>query len=55
MESALPATDVLYITRIQKERFNSTAEYEKVKSIVLLSVTVIHYSLSTKYFSLGGI
>lgn len=29
MEEVLPDTDVLYITRIQKERFLSEAEYEK--------------------------
>ncbi|KAE8740857.1 CAD protein [Frankliniella occidentalis] len=31
LESALPETDVLYVTRIQKERFASQEEYEKVK------------------------
>ncbi|XP_064487253.1 multifunctional protein CAD-like [Ornithodoros turicata] len=29
LEAALPETDVLYMTRIQKERFNSFEEYEK--------------------------
>ena len=30
LETALPDTDVLYVTRVQKERFSSQAEYEKV-------------------------
>ncbi|XP_055370971.1 CAD protein [Condylostylus longicornis] len=30
IEEALPTTDVLYITRIQKERFSSEEEYQKV-------------------------
>jgi len=31
MEALLPKLDVLYMTRIQKERFGDPAEYEKVK------------------------
>lgn len=30
LDSALPDTDVLYMTRIQKERFASEEEYKKV-------------------------
>ena len=30
IEEALPDTDVLYMTRIQKERFPSTEAYEKM-------------------------
>jgi carbamoyl-phosphate synthase/aspartate carbamoyltransferase/dihydroorotase len=30
LEDALPETDVLYMTRIQKERFESEEEYKKV-------------------------
>lgn len=30
MEEALPTTDVLYMTRIQKERFATEEEYNKV-------------------------
>jgi len=30
MEEALPSTDVLYMTRIQKERFTNQDEYDKV-------------------------
>jgi len=30
LEEILPETDVLYVTRIQKERFEDPADYEKV-------------------------
>lgn len=33
LEEVLPATDVLYVTRIQKERFPDPEEYEKVKGV----------------------
>lgn len=32
IEEALPDTDVLYMTRIQKERFGSAQEYESVST-----------------------
>ncbi|KAF6723169.1 CAD protein [Oryzias melastigma] len=38
IEEALPETDVLYMTRIQKERFGSEEEYTAVSSAPLLSV-----------------
>ncbi|KIJ57802.1 hypothetical protein HYDPIDRAFT_64474, partial [Hydnomerulius pinastri MD-312] len=31
LEEVLPETDVLYVTRVQKERFESEAEWQKVK------------------------
>ncbi len=31
LEKVLPETDVLYVTRVQKERFEDSADYEKVK------------------------
>lgn len=31
LEECLPTTDVLYMTRIQKERFSSEEEYQKVR------------------------
>lgn len=34
IEEALPDTDVLYMTRIQKERFDSSQEYEAVSAMV---------------------
>lgn len=30
LEEALPDTDVLYVTRIQRERFNTQEEYDQV-------------------------
>lgn len=30
MEKVLPVTDVLYMTRVQRERFESEEEYKKV-------------------------
>ncbi|XP_034240119.1 CAD protein [Thrips palmi] len=37
LEEALPETDVLYVTRIQKERFSSQDEYEKVKGCYVVT------------------
>jgi len=34
---ALSATDVLYVTRVQKERFESLEEYEKVKGAYVIT------------------
>jgi len=39
MEPLLPELDVLYMTRIQKERFGEPAEYEKVKGSYQLNVS----------------
>lgn len=33
LEEVLQDTDVLYVTRVQKERFSSEAEWEKVKDL----------------------
>jgi aspartate carbamoyltransferase catalytic subunit len=37
LEAALPQADVLYMTRIQKERFADAAEYERLKGSYVLS------------------
>jgi aspartate carbamoyltransferase len=37
LEKALPETDVLYVTRVQKERFEDPQEYEKVKGTYIIS------------------
>lgn len=37
LEKFLPKLDVLYDTRIQKERFSDQAEYEKVKSVYVIT------------------
>lgn len=43
LEQVLPHSDVLYVTRIQKERFASAAEYEVVRnSFVITPATLVH-------------
>lgn len=37
LEVVVPETDVLYVTRVQKERFKDLAEYEKVKSAFVIT------------------
>ncbi len=37
LEEVLPESDVVYVTRVQKERFTDEAEYEKVKGIYVLT------------------
>jgi aspartate carbamoyltransferase len=41
LDSVLPETDVLYVTRVQKERFEDTAVYEKVKDEFIISPEVM--------------
>lgn len=36
LSEAIPASDILYMTRIQKERFSDPIEYEKVKNAYVL-------------------
>ena len=36
LEETLPKVDVLYMTRVQKERFSNIEDYEKVKNLYLL-------------------
>ncbi len=36
LEDALPNLDVLYMTRVQKERFSNVDDYEKVKDLFIL-------------------
>lgn len=36
LENVLPETDVLYVTRVQKERFEDPADYEKVKGAYVI-------------------
>lgn len=38
LEKALPLLDVLYMTRVQRERFDDQAEYERVKDCYVLTV-----------------
>lgn len=37
MECSIPEADILYMTRVQQERFNDPMEYEKVKNVYALN------------------
>lgn len=41
LEKVLPETDVLYVTRVQKERFEDPADYEKVKSAYVIDPVIM--------------
>ena len=41
LETVLPGTDVLYVTRVQKERFKSEKDYLKVKSSYIITPEVM--------------
>ncbi|MCR4336155.1 MAG: aspartate carbamoyltransferase [archaeon] len=41
LEKYLPITDVLYSTRIQKERFPDEVEYEKVKNAYIITTKIV--------------
>jgi carbamoyl-phosphate synthase/aspartate carbamoyltransferase/dihydroorotase len=41
LRKILPKTDVLYVTRVQKERFEDAAEYDKVKSAYVLTPEIM--------------
>jgi len=41
LDKPLPETDVLYVTRVQRERFEDPAAYEKLKSAYIISPEVM--------------
>lgn len=41
LEKPLPGTDVLYVTRVQKERFEDPAAYEKVKGAYVIDPAIM--------------
>jgi aspartate carbamoyltransferase len=41
LENVLPETDVLYVTRVQKERFEDPTEYEKVKGAYVIDPQIM--------------
>jgi carbamoyl-phosphate synthase/aspartate carbamoyltransferase/dihydroorotase len=41
LEKVLPETDVLYVTRVQKERFDDQAVYESVKGAFVIDPEVM--------------
>ena len=41
LDAALPETDVLYVTRVQKERFEDQEEYESVKGAFVITPEIM--------------
>lgn len=41
LDKVLPETDVLYVTRVQKERFEDPADYEKVKGAYVIDPDIM--------------
>ena len=41
LEDVLPETDVLYVTRVQKERFEDPAQYESVKDAFVITPEIM--------------
>lgn len=41
LEESLPETDVLYVTRVQKERFDNPADYDKVASTFVIDPEIM--------------
>jgi len=41
LKKVLPRTDVLYVTRVQKERFKNVSDYDKVKSAYVIAPQVM--------------
>ena len=41
LEEVLPETDVLYVTRVQKERFENSADYEKVAGSFIVNPEIM--------------
>lgn len=41
LESVLPETDILYVTRVQKERFTNIAEYEEVQGSYVIDSQIL--------------
>ncbi|GJQ53159.1 MAG: aspartate carbamoyltransferase [Anaerolineaceae bacterium] len=41
LEDVLPETDVLYVTRVQKERFENADDYEKVKDVYIINLDIM--------------
>jgi len=46
IEEVLPEVDVLYVTRIQKERFPDLAEYERVKGSYVVDLNILKMAKS---------
>jgi aspartate carbamoyltransferase catalytic subunit len=46
LEEVIPNVDILYMTRIQKERFSDPMEYEKIKNSYILKNEMLHKTKS---------
>ncbi len=46
VSDVIPQVDVLYVTRIQKERFPDPEEYEKIKGVYRISADTLHTAKS---------
>ena len=46
LEEAIPELDILYMTRIQQERFADKAEYERLKDVYILDAAKLHSAKS---------
>lgn len=44
LEDAMPKLDVLYMTRVQRERFDDPAEYERLKNRYILTADKLRYA-----------
>ena len=44
LEDALPSLDILYMTRVQRERFTDLMEYERVKNIYILRNKMLEHT-----------
>ena len=46
LEEALPGLDILYMTRVQRERFTDLMEYERVKNVYILKAKMLENTRS---------
>lgn len=47
LSEVLPETDVLYVTRVQKERFTDTQQYDEVKGAYVITPEILEKAKST--------
>jgi carbamoyl-phosphate synthase/aspartate carbamoyltransferase/dihydroorotase len=44
LDEVLPETDVLYVTRVQKERFDSQVDYDSVKDAYVITPEIMRHA-----------
>ena len=47
LEEAIPSLDILYMTRVQEERFQDKAQYEKLKDSYILNLSKLEFAKPT--------